>query len=195
MNKSSSHLRALLRKNWILWKRSWCVSLCEILIPFAFAMMLVALKQNSLTHDIPTTTYWDQPSTSFTYHGILNPSYFKDCNAEQGGGMVAIVPDPSTDTLAFDVNEALRKKIFLREILIFAIESIGFLTKSFKTNKEIDDYTSQLDYASSAKKTLCFAVVINKNGVKDEYEYMLRFNFTSNDIPDTANGRVKEIVL
>lgn len=125
-SKNPSHLKALLRKNWILWKRSWCISLCEILIPFAFGIMMIALKNISSTDDIPTTVYYNNPKTSFTYNGVLNLSYFKDCNADEGGGMVAIVPDPSTDSLAYDVNEALtrwrRKKLFFR---IFFLLSCG----------------------------------------------------------------------
>ncbi len=112
MTQKSSHLRALLRKNWILWKRNRCISLCEILVPFAFACLLIASKQASSPENIPTTTYWNQSSYSFDYNGALNPKYFKDCNADEGGGAIAIVPDPSTDSLAFDINEALSKKFF-----------------------------------------------------------------------------------
>ena len=108
-----SHLRALLRKNWILWKRSWCVSLCEILIPFIFALMMGGFRQVSKLKDIPTTTYYNRASTSFNYDGTLDPTYFKDCKADENGGMVAIVPDPTTDTLAFDINQALRKIEFI----------------------------------------------------------------------------------
>ena len=75
--------------------------------------MMIALKNISSTDDIPTTVYYNNPKTSFTYNGVLNPSYFKDCNADEGGGMVAIVPEPSTDSLAYDVNEALSKKFLM----------------------------------------------------------------------------------
>lgn len=108
-SKKPSHLRALLRKNWILWKRSWCISLWEILIPVAFGIILIASKQATSPQDIPTTTYHDKSSYSYTYDGTLNPTYFKNCNADENGGMVAIVPDPATDTLANDINEALSK--------------------------------------------------------------------------------------
>ena len=104
-----SHLKALLRKNWILWKRSWCVSLCEILIPLIFALIMGGFRQISDLEDIPTITYYNKASTSFNFDGTLNPSYFKDCNADENGGMVAIVPDPSTDSLTFDIDQALRK--------------------------------------------------------------------------------------
>ena len=104
-----SHLKALLRKNWILWKRSWCVSLCEFLIPFIFALMIIAFKSASTTEDIPAITYYNRPSTSYVYDGTLNTAYFKNCKADENAGLVAIVPDPSTNTLANKIDLALRK--------------------------------------------------------------------------------------
>ncbi len=77
------------------------------------------------------------------------------------------------------------------------LEGAGLKTKPFKTNQEIDDYTAQANYTSLSPKreTLCFAVVINKNGVNDQYEYMLRFNLSSSDIPDPAIGQISETAL
>jgi len=185
-NNKPSHLKALLRKNWILWKRNWCMSLCEILIPFIFAVLILAFRAASPLDDIPTRTYWDKPATSFTFDGTLNPSYFKNCNADENGGIVAIVPDPATDSLAFDVNQALI--------------SAGFTPRAFKNNQAIDDYTSQTNYASISNtiETLCFAVVINKNDVNNQYEYMLRFNvsgYDDPDLPNTADPRVNKIAF
>jgi len=71
---------------------------------------MVGFRQISKPEDIATISYYNRPSTSFKYDGTLNLDYFKDCNADENGGMVAIVPDPSTDSLAFDIDQALRKK-------------------------------------------------------------------------------------
>ncbi len=108
-NNKPSHLRALLRKNWILWKRSWCVSLCEFLIPFVFALLIIAFKQAATTDDISTVTYYTRPSTSYVYDGTLNTAYFKNCKADKNAGKVAIVPDPDTNALAKKIDLALRK--------------------------------------------------------------------------------------
>ena len=202
ISNKPSHLRALLKKNWILWKRSWCVSLCEILIPLIFALMLASVRSMDPTQDIPTVEYYQKASTTFTFDGTLNPSYFKDCNADENGGMVAIVPESSTDSLADDIDQALSKiEIYLRRSSnIEKIEAAGFKTKVFASNEAIDDYTSLSNYAafSAKKETLCFAVVINKNGANNQYEYMLRFNvsgFDDPDLPDTSNRRVDIIGL
>jgi len=108
-NNKPSHLRALLRKNWILWKRSWCVSLCEFLIPFVFALMIIAFKRAAPSEDIPTITYYNRASTSYVYDGTLNTAYFKNCLADKNAGLVAIVPDPATNTFANKIDLALRK--------------------------------------------------------------------------------------
>jgi len=110
-----SHLRALLRKNWILWKRSWCVSILEFLIPFLFAILILAFRGASPLEDIPTVTYYDRAYYAPKYDGTsFNTDYFKNCQDDENGGIVAIVPDPSTDSLAYDVDQALRKKILIR---------------------------------------------------------------------------------
>ncbi len=105
-----SHLRALLKKNWILWKRSWCISILEFLIPFLFAILILAFRGASPLKDIPTITYYDRAYYAPKYDGVFNKNYFKDCNDDENGGIVAIVPDPSTDSLAYDVDQALSKK-------------------------------------------------------------------------------------
>jgi len=72
------------------------------------------------------------------------------------------------------------------------------MTRAFANNQEINDYTARTDYAtlSTIRETICFAVVINKNNVNNNYEYMLRFNTSSYgtvDLPDTAGKRVDKI--
>ena len=113
MNFSSnkpSHLRALLKKNFILWKRSWCISLLELLVPVLLASFMMGFRSASPTEDIPTKTYFTQPApSSFTYNGLLNPDYIKNCKANEGGGLVGIVPVPVVGTLEYDVNQALGK--------------------------------------------------------------------------------------
>jgi len=177
-----SHLRALLRKNWILWKRSWCISTLEFLVPLLFALIMVAFRKASPVTDIATETYFNQaPHYSFDFDDKINPNLIKNCLADENGGQVAIVPHPSDDPLADDIYQAL--------------STAGYDMTSFKNNEEIDDYTSQLKYASlsGSGKTLCFAIVINKNNVNNHYEYMLRWNISSwddPDLPDTSLNRL-----
>jgi len=106
-----SHLRALLRKNWILWKRNWCLSALEFLIPLLFALIMVAFRKASPIKDVAQETFYNQPFYSFDYTEIINPGLIKNCGADENGGQVAIVPHPSKDTLAFDIDQALSKNL------------------------------------------------------------------------------------
>ena len=55
---SMSHLKALLKKNWILFKRSKCLSCCEILIPIFLVFILVAIRKLVTIDDEPETSYF-----------------------------------------------------------------------------------------------------------------------------------------
>lgn len=56
---SSSHLKALLKKNFITWKRSWICSLLEILIPVAFGLILSSFRGLVDIQNIPDKSYFD----------------------------------------------------------------------------------------------------------------------------------------
>jgi len=76
----SNHLKALLRKNYILMKRNTCGTCCEIVLPIAFAMLLVVIRSVIDIEIVNKTSYiqstnpadliykkqfWSTPLTSF----------------------------------------------------------------------------------------------------------------------------------
>lgn len=71
MSKTSSHLKALLKKNWILWRRNWGCSLFEIILPviLTFATMKI-LRSNVDTYSIEGMTYFDKPDIATYYPNI-----------------------------------------------------------------------------------------------------------------------------
>lgn len=72
------------------------------------------------SEDIPTISYYNQaPHYSFNYDGVLDTKYFKNCKDDKNGGLVAIVPDPSKNDLAYDINEALSNIFFYEENFSF----------------------------------------------------------------------------
>jgi len=90
-----SHLKALLRKNWILLKRSPCLTICELLVPFIFAALTISIRQALPPEITPQTTYFTDPKWNIAYDGILDGSdllLFKDCNSPEIGGKVALAP-------------------------------------------------------------------------------------------------------
>lgn len=70
--------------------------------------------------------------------------------------------------------------------------SYGMTVKYFNNNGEINNFVRTSLYASGPDYELCFAVVINKNNLNNEYSYDLRFNISGisggEDIPSTLLG-------
>jgi len=115
-----SHLRALLRKNWIIWKRSPCVSCLEILVPVLFALIIVAFRSALDPEDMPTTVYYAIPQHTFDADGTLSSAqlsrYMKNCNANRNGGKVALAP--SSNSIIQDLDDELSNDFLLRNSLL-----------------------------------------------------------------------------
>lgn len=60
MANSCNHFRALLKKNWILFKRSPCGSCCEILTPIVFVFFLLAVRSLVSKDAVAETSYYGQ---------------------------------------------------------------------------------------------------------------------------------------
>lgn len=91
-----SHLKALLRKNWILWKRGWCISLLEILVPFLFAFITIAFRQASEPEDLKAKSYLTDQELNVKFDASLNKLLMKDCHADENGGRIALAPPGNT---------------------------------------------------------------------------------------------------
>jgi len=66
---ASSHLKALLKKNWILWRRNLCCSILEILIPVLFAVAFKIFREALPPDEYGKTKFYDEPSI-FTYSDV-----------------------------------------------------------------------------------------------------------------------------
>ena len=102
----ASHLKALLRKNWLMWKRNTCCSIFEILVPIIFALLLALFRNFSPLTLIPLTSHLN--ITTQLYPGLIPqpppqqqqqqqqqqqiPQFaFKNCSGENGG-FIALAP-------------------------------------------------------------------------------------------------------
>lgn len=84
MSNSSSHLKALLKKNWILFKRNYIGSLCEILIPVIMVFFLLYIRVLVDVDNVSEKSYIDNARLleavptidNFTYNFVshLNPN-------------------------------------------------------------------------------------------------------------------------
>lgn len=70
MANSCNHFKALLKKNWILFKRSPLTSLCEIMIPIILVLILV-LVRHLVTTDNEKETSYIANATNFTNNPII----------------------------------------------------------------------------------------------------------------------------
>ena len=90
-----SHLRALLKKNWIIWKRGRLLSLLEILIPVAFAAVTIIFRKIDSPTEVPQTSYLYNPYYSYDFTDTVSLAslrYIKNCAAGLNGGKVALAP-------------------------------------------------------------------------------------------------------
>lgn len=94
------HLKALLKKNFILWKRSPFCSLLEIIVPLVFACFLFLIRHLSEVTDHPETSYVPMLS-QYQLYSTPQAYKIKDCDAD-GGGFIALYPegDPLVTDLA-----------------------------------------------------------------------------------------------
>lgn len=72
MSNAYIHLKALLKKNWILFKRSPLTSFCEILIPILLVFVLVGVRSLVTMDDQKETSYIENP-TNFTVNPVISP--------------------------------------------------------------------------------------------------------------------------
>ena len=80
MTNSCVHLNALLKKNWILFKRSPCASCCEVAVPIIFVLFLLAVRSLVSKDQIPETSYIAN-QTIFSSSPNINSDVYKSINA------------------------------------------------------------------------------------------------------------------
>ena len=78
----ANHLKALLKKNWILWKRNLCCSCCELLLPTLLIFALIGLRSAVNKTQLDDISYVNQ--------GIINggptvlyPTLIKPMSSDQ----------------------------------------------------------------------------------------------------------------
>lgn len=68
----SNHLKALLRKQFILWKRSPCCSICEILLPVILACFLFIFRATIDKENLPELSYLNNTDVKFNLYEPTN---------------------------------------------------------------------------------------------------------------------------
>jgi ATP-binding cassette subfamily A (ABC1) protein 3 len=198
-----SHLSALLRKNWLLWRRSLRGSLCEVLSPVFLVMILLFLRFALPPETKSAKSYLDDgqiiaPVNVSAFEAIQvqnnwnwTTDPFKWCRKNiEYGWEVAFVLDESDKTekaLANEINTQLNQ---------YYLQGIDE-ARNYSSNSKLKDYVTDSDYEDDDTHKVCFAVYIDEFTNKSSgvtLDYTLRYNSTDTD-PDeqTVYGKWYEI--
>lgn len=107
-----SHLKALLKKNWILLKRTWLRSIGEISIPIIAALILVIVRGFTPLEDIPQTAYYNNTEWLYTYNGTVDATsepFFTACSQDKGNAMIGLSPEG--DSIISELKNILGKNV------------------------------------------------------------------------------------
>lgn len=101
-----THLRALLRKNWLLWKRNMVGSILELFGPIAFIFLFLVFRYAEPIVNVPETSYY-QIASRFTSPEV-HTTWIKACNNDQIGGKIALAPPD--DPIILQYEQAVTSK-------------------------------------------------------------------------------------
>ncbi|EAR99563.1 ABC transporter family protein (macronuclear) [Tetrahymena thermophila SB210] len=193
MSKTTSHLKALLKKNWILWRRSWGCSCFEILLPVVLTFITMTILRSNVDRvDIPQQTYFDKPNVATYYPSIptgqvdasgkaIKPPLVQCIGRTQGGnsfrnGYVALIPE--TGDLVDQVDHMLQNEF-------------GYQTKRWPSVDALYNFVQEDGY----RWEVCFGIELPAP-VSGKYSYQLLFNNTGppthedDEVPDTTRPDV-----
>ena len=160
--------KALLHKNWILWKRKIVWSLLELLLPL-LTMSVIGMLRIA----VPPSAYDSQ-----TFEDQVKDSYVLDSNLIIGDAPFSKCMNKGETLLGYSIISSDEKFIDYMQDGIKRL-SQGKMTENlyipFNTISEFEDYIKSSDYEDSIK--LCFGVSLKETSTLN-YEMNLRFNMT-----------------
>lgn len=112
VSHNPSHLKALLKKNRIIWRRGGFRSWLQVILPVAFAAIMLSLRNTSPIKDIPETIYYNQPDWLFSYDGTLSTAdapYLSACTDSFGSSAIGLSPAPANDPIIYQLNTIFGK--------------------------------------------------------------------------------------
>ena len=172
------HYKALLYKNWILWKRRKFETCVEVLLPILIFLAIGYIRSSVYIIDNPDASYLSNAryihpdisgSGSYNFSKALVFDFCADYIASGGDWIIGLAPES-------DITQHLATKI--ADWPLINLANVVY----FADNEDIDEYVESGDYEDSPK--LCFAVVFEET-VGSVYEYSIRFNQTYS-VPEDA---------
>ena len=176
--------RALLIKNWILWKRNLSGSLIELLLPIGAMIFLGIIRQAAKPVHKDAQTFADQEDDCYKVNPgtVLGKYPFNKCIIDK------------TSTLGYSIiSDDENFNRYMKDGI--SRLSLGVLSESkhinFDSISDFDDYITNSDYEDDNESKLCFGVYLKQvSGLN--YELMIRYNTTETIYKD--NGGVGKFV-
>ncbi|CAG9334828.1 unnamed protein product [Blepharisma stoltei] len=181
------HYRALLYKNWILWKRRLCGSLCEFLFPVFLLIILAIIRDgvgfskhsaksyispSAMTVSDDDKNYFSSsfdPPVKFTDNPKdLSENYYRNYYSKENVWNIAFVNE-GRGSFANEIIRALKEKIGNLEN--------PYKFTSYSSEQDLEDYIESSDYGENGTPKICFAIVFYSSSPY-KIEYSFRFNVT-----------------
>ncbi|CAG9334839.1 unnamed protein product [Blepharisma stoltei] len=182
------HYRALLYKNWILWKRKIFGSICEWLFPIALLLVLAILRSAIKYTDHGKSSYLEKSAMTVSYDGnnyfgqYFDPvvkipdfpkgheNYYRDYYDQDKRWRIAFINeynDPYSETLITRLTDRIKAEG----------NDTGFpyVVDRYDSEDDLEDYIKKSGYGKHSK--ICFAVVFYSKDSKN-IKYSFRFNTT-----------------
>ncbi|CAG9334831.1 unnamed protein product [Blepharisma stoltei] len=182
------HYRALLYKNWVLWKRILCGSICELAFPIALLLFLLAIKSSASYADHDQSSYLKKSAMTVSYDGnnyfgqYFDPvaklpdfpkchdNYYREYFEKDKKWKIALIneyKDPYSETIILKLIDKIKTEG----------NDTGkpYIVERYDSEEDLEDYIKDSDYEDSGK--ICFAVVFYSKDSKN-IEYSFRFNTT-----------------
>ena len=167
--------RALMFKNWILWKRKILGSLCEILLPIGAMIIIGLLRMAVPVDEQDSQTFKDQVKDAKFLAGGTKDSPFINClydQVSQPYGYSIISQDK-------DYVDFMKSKV--ASSIAGLNRGIEFEHVDFDSISKFEDYITGSNYED--KKKICFGVYMKSSNSR--YEVRIRYNVTN---PITEKG-------
>jgi hypothetical protein len=94
MSNTSAHLKALMKKNWILFKRNYCCSLFEVFVPVLMVLFLLAIRGLVSVDQVDKHVYLLEAKTLEAFPYIDNATY---------NNISHLDPNDSKTSFVFDI--------------------------------------------------------------------------------------------
>lgn len=184
------HLKALMLKNWLLWRRELCGSLCELLFPIILMIFLYLIKIAIGTSDEKGISYLYDSMVVGPYKytsnqtvtdllkvqpiGLNNSHPFEWCKLLPGWKMAVVNQSGDGATVM---------EYVITEIKNFFNETSSIDVLYYNTTKQLEDYVESSRYGDNGR--ICFAVEIDSISNKSLVA-SIRYNMTSTDPSDNS---------